>query len=245
MLVVVLESTMGQRISYFKNNFGKTLKDLIFENFSSFRQWYLEMDKSSMADFKEPFGNEKVKNYFNLNPNFETDFEKLDKKLVDELTSEFIGSYCDLTDRDSKLLELFGPTMNKWRYVKSGEIILLTKDEDFIRLWNYVIKGRSLKDNAQFDSYTNDYKIGFLTFGEHRLLKEKIESYFGTIEIIKEKYWTDNEKKEFDRAISNLINGAFSLSGHNPKSAGLEYILQVLEEIRDDRNELIIGIESL
>lgn len=234
---------MGQRISYFKNNFDKKLKEIIFENFSSFRQWYLDTDKSSMEEFNEPFGNEKLKSYFKQNTDFKTDFDNLDKNLIDELTSEFIGSYCDLTDRDSNLLEFFGPTMSKWRYDPSNEMVSATKDKDFIRLWNYIVKDRSLKDNAEFDSYTNEYKIGFLTFNEHRLLKEKIETYFGNIETIKKKYWTDKEKKELERAIANSKNSSFSISGHNPKSSGLEYVLQVLNEITDYKNELITGIE--
>jgi len=96
-------------------------------------------------------------------------------------------------------------------------MVLATKDEDLIRLWNYIIKGRSLKDNTDFDSYTNDYKIGFLAFTEYMLLKEKIETYFGNIETIKKK--------------------------SNPGSSGLEFVSQAIDEIADNKNELITGIE--
>lgn len=234
---------MGQRINYFKNNFNKGLKELIFENFSSFRRWYLDTDNSSMEEFNEPFGHQKLKIYFSQNTDFKTDFDNLHKNLIDELTSEFIGSYCDWKVRDSNLLEFIGPTMSKWRYYPSNEMVSATKDKDFIRLWNYILKGRSLKDNAEFDSFNNDYKVGFLMFNEHRLLKEKIETYFGNIKAIKKKYWTYKEKKELERSMANLNNSSFSLAGHNPKSSGLEYILQVLNEITDCKNELIIGIE--
>lgn len=234
---------MGQRISYFKNNFGKGLKDLIFENFSSFRQWYLDTDKSSIEEFNEPFGNENLKNYFKQNTNLKLDFDNLDKNLIAELTAEFIGSYCDSLERNNNLLEFFGPNMSNWRYEQSSEMVLATKDEDFIRLWNYIIKGRSLRDNTNFNSYENDYKIGFLGFNEQRLLKEKIETYFGDIEIMKQKYWTDKEKKELENAIANSKNSSYSLSGHNPKSSGLEYVLEVLNKVADSKNEIIIGIE--
>lgn len=208
---------MGQRITYFKSNSGKGLKETIFDHSPSFRQWYLDTAQSSVEEFNEPFGNENLKNYLKQNTDFKTGFDNLEKNLVDELTAEFIGSYCDLIDRDNNLLMLFGPAMNKWRYAESSEMVLATKDEDFIRLWNYIIKGRSLKDNADFDSYTNDYKIGFLSFTEYMILKEKIETYFGNIEVIKKK--------------------------SNPESSGLEFVLQVLDEIADSRNELITGIE--
>lgn len=234
---------MGQRISYFKNNFNKGLKELIFENFSSFRQWYLDTDNSSIEELNEPFRNEKLKLYFKQNTDYKTDFDNLDKNLIDELTSEFIGSYCDLTDRNSNLLEPFGPTMNKWRYNQSNEMVSATKDEDFIRLWSFVIKGRSLKDNCDFNSFTNDYKIGILDRQEYLLLKSKIEYYFGDNETMKQKYWTNSEKKQMDEAIRNLNDGSYSLSGHNPKTSGLEYMMEVLNELTDKNNELIIGIE--
>ena len=234
---------MGQRISYFKNNLNKGLKELIFENFSSFRQWYLETDNSSIEEFNEPLGNEKLKLYFKQKTDFKTDFDKLDKNLIDELTSEFIGSYCDLTNRNSNLLELFGPTMNKWRYNQSNEMVSATKDEDFIRLWSFAINGRSLKDNYDSNSFTNDYKIGFLDRQEYLLLKSKIEYYFGDTETIKKKYWTNSEKKQIDEAIRNSNDGSYSLSGHNPKTSGLEYMMEALNELTDKNNELITGIE--
>ena len=71
---------MGQRISYFKNNLNKGLKELIFENFSSFRQWYLETDNSSIEEFNEPLGTEKLKLYFKQNTDFKTDFDKLENR---------------------------------------------------------------------------------------------------------------------------------------------------------------------
>jgi hypothetical protein len=235
---------MGQRISYYRNNFKKELQDIIFENFSAFRQWYLETEKSSMDEFGEPFGNEMLIAYLKENPDFEIDFSRLNKKLIDELTAEFIGSYCDLTDTEGTILELFGPAYNKWRYNSGTEMVLKTKDADFIRLWNFVIKGRSLSDGQDFDSFTNDYKIGFLTFSEQRVLKAKIEIHFGNIEQIKRKYWTGQEKLAERKAIENSKNGTYVLSGHHPKSSGVECVLQVLNEIAADESGLITAIDT-
>jgi len=78
---------MGQRISYYRNNFKKGLKEIIFENFSEFRQWYLETDISSIEEFGEPFGNPRLKTYLRQDPDLKGDFHKLDKNLIDELTS--------------------------------------------------------------------------------------------------------------------------------------------------------------
>jgi hypothetical protein len=210
---------MGQRISYYRNNFKKGLKEIIFNNFSAFKEWYIETDKSSMEEFDEPFGDETLIIYLKQNPDLKTDFPKLDKKLVDGLTSAFIGSYCDLTDRENKIFESFGPSINTRRYQESGEIVLRTNDEILIRLWNFIIKGRSLSDNGDFDSFTNDYKIGFLTFEEHRVLKAKIETHFGNIELIRQ------------------------ISGPCTETIGLECVLQALNEMTADNKELITAIE--
>ena len=204
---------MGKRISYFKNNFDKGLKDLLFDNYSKYRTWYLDFDKSSMEEFNEPFGNVTLKEYFKQERNLQTDFENLDKNFIDELTSEFIGTYYDLTSQDNDILEFFGPMFNKWRYDESTKMVSKTKDREFIELWTYLTKGRSLKDKLYFESLTNEYKIGFLDRQEYLQLKSKIESHFGDTETI------------------------------SPKDSGLEYVLSALNELTEKNKEIITGIE--
>ena len=204
---------MGQRISYLKNNFDKGLKDLLFENYSNFRTWYLDYDKSSMEEYNEPFGNEVLKDYFKQYRDFEADFENLDKNFIDELTSEFIGTYYDLTSQDNNILEFFGPMYNKWRYDESTTLVSKTKDSEFIELWTYLIKGRSLKDRLYFESLTNEYKIGFLDRQEYLQLKSKIEFHFGDTETI------------------------------SPKNSGFVYVLIALNELTEKNKEIITGIE--
>ncbi|MCB9261286.1 MAG: hypothetical protein H6607_02765 [Flavobacteriales bacterium] len=234
---------MGQRISYFKNNYDKGLKELLFDNYSTFRQWYLDFDKSSMEEFNQPFGNEGLKEYFNQNKDLQADFATLDKKFIDELTSEFIGIYYDLTHQHNDILDFFGPTMSVWRYDASNKMVSSTKDKDFIELWTFITKGRSLKDNLQFDSFTNDYKIGFINRQEYLVLKNKIELYFGDIETMRRKHWTNKEKAQLEKAIESSKDGSYSLSGHNPKSSGLEYMLDAINELTEKNKELITGIE--
>ncbi|WP_295797958.1 hypothetical protein [Mucilaginibacter sp.] len=233
---------MGQRVSYYRSILRKTLKETIFENFSTFRQWYLDAADSSVLQFNETFGNKELKSYLAQNDDFEYNLHNLDKKLIDELTSEFLN-YCDSTNSENKILELFGPTMNKWRYNESTDMVLKTNDRDFIQLWNFIIKGRCLTGYVNFESFTNDEKIGFLTYDEYSILKSKIEAHFGNIGQIKEKYWTDKEKADVREAIANSKNGSYSLYEHNPKSSGLEYVLQALNEISITNDELITVIE--
>jgi hypothetical protein len=213
---------MGQRISYFKNNFDKGLKDLISENFAPFREWYLDYDKSSMEEFNEPYGSEELKTYFRKETEFAADFDKLDKQLVDEITAEFVGQSYYLKNGDGRILDYFGPAMSNWRYDESSEMVSKTKDKDFIRLWNYIIKGRSLKNDAEFNSYTNDYQVGFLYRQEIEQLKSKIEHYFGDIENKKNNFWWNKEK---------------------PQLEGFEYIMEAVKKLTDNNKELITGIE--
>jgi hypothetical protein len=234
---------MGQRIIFFKNDFNKGLTKLLFDNYSMFKHWYLDCDKSSMEEFNEPFGSKELKTYFKNETDFIAEFDNLDKQLIDEVSSEFIGNYCDLTDRDGIILKCFGPTMSKRRYDQSSEMVTATKDINFIKLWTYIVKGRSLKDNKDFNSYTNSYKIGFLDRQEIEELKNKIEYYFGDIKNMKDRFWTDTEKRQLENAISNSNDTSYYILGHNPISSGLEYVMQAIEELMNNNKELIIGIE--
>lgn len=234
---------MGQKISYFKNNYYKELRELLFENYSNFRQWYLDYDRSSMDQFKEPFGNERLKEYFKQDRDLQADFIKLEKEFIDELTSEFVGNYSVFSNQHNGILEFFGPTMSIWRYIESDKLISATNDKDLFELWTYITKGRSIKDRLNFDSFTNEYKIGYIDRREYLLLKSKIEFHFGDMKTIRQTFWTNKEKAELEKELSNSKGGAYSLSGHNPKSSGLEYVLEALNELTDKNKELITGIE--
>ena len=141
------------------------------------------------------------------------------------------------------MLEFYGSCNNKLEYDKSTEMVLQTSDKDFIKLWNFLIQGRYLKDIEEFDSFTNDYKIGFINRQEYLLLKSKIEFHFGNKETIRQKYWSNSEKLQLENAIKNSTNGSYSLIGHKPKSSGLEYVLDALNKLTEKNKELITAIE--
>ena len=229
---------MGVRIHFYKNNIGKKLRDLICENYSDFAHWYINRNESSIEEFDEIYGTEQLIDFFSENKNIEGNLNLLDKKLVDEMTAEFVAEYSEY----SKTLEFFGPSMSKWRYKESTNLVLGTKNNEFIRLWSYLINGRSLKESEKFDSYTNEYKIGFLSFKEHSKLKELIVEYFGDLNDMREKHWTNSEKEKLKNAINNSVNGTYSLTDHNPVTSGLEYVMEALNEILEE-TELITGIE--
>ncbi|GAA0722191.1 hypothetical protein GCM10009430_24350 [Aquimarina litoralis] len=230
---------MGQRIHFYKNNWNNELEDLILENYSDFAEWYVKRNQASLEEFDEMYGTEQLIDFFNSNRNIETNLKELDKKLLDELVAEFVCEYSE----SIKVLDFFGPSMNKWKYIESTKLVSKTKDSEFITLWGYLINGRSLKNSEKFDSYTNEYKIGYLSYEEHSKLKELIIQYFGDLQGMKATYWTKSEKKKLENAIRNAKNGSYYLSNHNPVTSGLEYVMEALNEIKDIKTQLITGIE--
>lgn len=235
---------MGQRISFYRNNSNVDFKELLLENYAMFRQWYLDTATSSLKEYNEPSGSEELRQFLLQNNTLRLGSGAPDKRILDELTSEFVGSYCDLTDGKGEILELFGPCLNKWRYEGSTSLVLQTKDRMLIGLWNWlVVRGRSLRDNGTFEGLTDDLTIGFLACDERRTLQNRIEIYFGTTEHMREKYWTNSEKKALQEAMAHSKDGSYSLSGHNPVSSGLEYVLTALTDMADCTNEIITAIE--
>ncbi|MDR1157393.1 MAG: hypothetical protein LBK75_03680 [Oscillospiraceae bacterium] len=140
-------------------------------------------------------------------------FEELSDELLNEITAEFIGAYCD--SAGNKEIELLKPFMNKWRYNESTKLILKTNDVDMIRLWEIIINGRSIKDGKRFKSFTNDYKVGYLSGSEYKKLNEKLKNHFGDINMD-----TLNEQNE-----------------------GMAYVSQAINEMEKHGGEMIIGIE--
>ncbi len=211
---------MGQRITFYRNNYGRTLKELLFDNYSVFRSWYLQQDRASMEEYNEHIGSEEVSMYLEKEADLAASFQSLDKKLIDQLTEEFIFIYCDWTSGENDIIKSLDPCMSKWRYGASNQLVASTGNTEFIRLWGYLVNGRSVKDLGHFESYTNDGKIGFLSKEEVHALKGHIEQGFGTLEMMMKKNWPEN-----------------------PATEGLEYVLQAIGEMNKENKELITAIE--
>ncbi|WP_108869310.1 hypothetical protein [Aquimarina aquimarini] len=230
---------MGIRIQFFKSKLDKELKDLIFENYSDFAKWYVDRNNASIEEFDETYGTKQLIDFFTQNKKISKDLNLLPQKIIDEMTVEYVVEY----PASQSILELFGPSMKKWRYNKSTQLVLETKDHEFIKLWRYLINGRSLKNSEEFDSYTDEYKIGFLSFKEHSTLKKLILKHFGDLQEMKQKYWTDSEKKKLQNSINNPDNDTYFLSDHNPVTSGLEYVMLAINEIKTSKTDLITAIE--
>ncbi len=237
---------MGARLAYyyFEQPTGKSLKEIIIDNFVPFPAWYLNMCKESLLEFDEEYGPAHLKQCLENAKYLQTDFNQLDQQFIDQFTKELLGGDNYLKENGMDL-KLFGPLMGTGRYISSTELVKRTGNVDFLTLWNYLIEGRSLKNDAPFLRDDYDIKVGFLKVQEHRKLKNYIESYFGTYETIREKYWTNLEKKQDASARAEANGGLYWLFGnkHDPISTGLECMLQALNEINEKDVEIVTFID--
>lgn len=213
---------MGQKINYMKNNNTEPLNKILYAYYVPFKSWYLN---SSDYDTLEP----DVLNYLLKN----NTLDKISKSEADQLAVEFVGLYCEI---NRLFFEDYSPSMNKWRYKGSTEMVKETNNVDFKRLWDYLVFGRSVYDSGNI--YNEDGAVGYLAKTEYNQLKQYIYDYFGNAEVIKNKYWTIDEKRRYDEMLQKGENG---ISNHNPVSEGLEIVLQATESI--DCFELITFIE--
>ena len=234
---------MGRRIHFYKNDSGKELKLLIIKHFDKFNKWHCEKDKAWVEKYDEPYSHEKVLAFFEKNKSFPENITHVDQRIIDEITSDFVTEYTATDAPLENLFDFFGPTMATWRYDESTKMVLKSDNQELIKLWNYVIKGRSLKDDSNFNGFSNEYKIGFLNHDEQRTLKKHIEAHFGNIEELKQKYYTFWERRKEKIVQKKAAKGIYVPLGFEPVCAGLEYVLQALNEILETKHELIIGIE--
>jgi len=194
---------MGNWTNFYKVNPPfSNLKDLIIEKFDDFK---------NLCILNKDDYNKKILKNIN---DFKIDFDKLDQKIIDEITSDFIGLYYDFSKNH---LESFGPSIYNQCYNNSTKLVIDTCDDEFINLWKVIIIGRSIKNNQPFKNFTNEYKIGFLTNIECNVLRNKLKIHFERIYDLR----TKNEE-------------AYT---------GIESLMRALDEVKNYKNEIVIAID--
>lgn len=229
---------MGVRLGFYKNKSAGTLRDFLTAHYERFADWYVQRNKRSIQEYQETYGTEELLRFWEQHPTLEGHLEALDKRLLDEMAAEIVTEY----DTEFPWVELLEPLQNPKRYFSSREMVYHTKNKEFIQLWDYLTKGRSLHHAQPFESYSQEYVIGFLAAEEHATLKQYILDYFGDRETMQATYWTKAEKRSFQKAMDRSKGkGLFSIN-IEPKTTGLESVLQVLESLNGEACELITGI---
>ncbi len=232
---------MGNYIGFHKNCSGKPLKELVFEYYDDFRTWYLQRNQESMDDFYEGEGSKELLAYFEQDTDFVNEFDTLDDRLINELSSEFVYIFINFNFTTTILFEQFGTNEKTGGYMESTEMVYHTKDPKFIELWTYLIQGRTLKKSLYFNTYNQIDRVGFLTVEEQSRLRELIVQYFGDVHARTDEYWSTTAVEEYKKISEGQSQGR--LTAPHPPTAGLSAVLGALDDIKDEKVELVTTIE--
>jgi hypothetical protein len=233
---------MGKRITYFSLKEGSTIANVIWENYPKFstemfeRLAAVDLEEDTPAAMRYSMFMDFLQMYKSLPP-----VNALYPNSVDELFLMYME--CPPNEED---FEFLIPCVSKSRYHASFDLIKATNDPTLIKTWHFLLRGRSLvDDNRRFDALGTLTAIGFLYPEEQKKLYDGIKTHFGDFDQIREKFWTDKEKAYYQDVIlpSEHNKTGYSLENHNPKSAGIEYVLQVLQANKDSNKELISYID--
>ena len=220
---------MGVRISYNYIKDGKRPEEVLTEYYDLLRERIYEWHDESLAIHSKLRYSEKVIDFIVLHDELPA-IANLEQELLDVLMSN-LAEVIWLSDRKPKPLKSIGAEVHPRRYIASTELIRELTDEKTKQLWNYLLVGRSLKDDMPFTIFSDQYRVGFWRREECLYLYQSLKDNFGTVEQIRGRYWTAKEKQQLDDAIKEAerIDSYVSLSDHNPVSSGIEYVLEVLE----------------
>ena len=199
---------MGQRTVYYQSRTGQSLSNHLLLDYSDFRQWLLTENRNAIQEFNETLISDRLERFLIEHDSIK-DFQIDRQEITDELTSEYLLTYCDYGPGKDKF-EIVGPMMETWRYKQFKKQVLKTDDSELKDICSILDKGKSLMNDNPFISSDDENKVGFWTIKEQRRLKKKLNDSI------------------------NLFD----------KTEGFDYLISVLEEIKDKNQELIIDIEK-
>ncbi|MFN8712496.1 MAG: hypothetical protein ACK5Z2_06560 [Bacteroidota bacterium] len=168
---------MGVRIAYYINDSGKKLVDLIIKDYPFFRENYLNLNSESVETQKMALGDENLIRFLEQNDKID-DLDRFSDQIVNEIVQEYFLSSIDNLIKFNSTFDIIGPCLNKINYTGSSLLINQTNNDQLIKLWNYLIFGRSIKDGATSTSFSNDISLGFLSAEEQRELVQLLEVNF-------------------------------------------------------------------
>ena len=139
---------MGIRISFHIPRDSLSLKEMIESTYPEFRDWYINTHEESFVEYNETLGSPQFIQFLESSATL-PEFSTLTQKQVDELVSEFLGSYCDYGPA-TKLKKHVGPEISPSGYKVSSSLIEKHTHEETQRIWNFLFTGRSLKNDSPF-----------------------------------------------------------------------------------------------
>jgi RNA recognition motif-containing protein len=162
---------MGMRIGFYSHP-TFTIKELLIQEYTSFRNWYLASEKEFSGDL-----NQQIKDF--LKSHSEINIDNLDQKTTDQLVGNFIGFYCDISAQD--LLTLHNPLLSPYKYEDDSFLVRDRCSNDAFILWQYLFKGRSIiNKDKPFEPMDEEelFKVGYWTKEEKIYLLDQLKLSF-------------------------------------------------------------------
>lgn len=167
--------------------------------------------------------------FFLLNHSNLGDLNDYTQGIVDELSFEFLFSYCDYGKGKDKF-EIIEPLLYTKNYLPGFEWIKKTDDVELKKLWNYLEKGRSIQNDQPFIPIDDNFEVlGFWNKDEVQILKKRLEPL---IEKARKSEWL----------IPKMLKRMVGFS-ETDRALGFELVLLVLNELEENKTEIIFDIE--
>lgn len=232
---------MGQRIAFFQIRAKDTsIQKFLQNHYNAFCMWW----KNEMQPFKADFDAEDamLDEFISVNQILPEDFFREEYPVAQNLIMTLIG---DNTRLESEV-QLIGPLISRRHYERSTKLVTETQNQEFIRLWNYIIYGRKLNGEPIIQAEEIHTCFGYLTPHEIQLLKNLVAHYFGNSAQMKETYNSPELLNESLYSQTTTVNKITNHFRYERISMGLECIADLIEsELHHSTSDLIIFIDGI
>lgn len=232
---------MGQRIAFFQIRAKDTsIQKFLQNHYNAFCMWW----KNEMQPFKADFDAEDamLDEFISVNQILPEDFFSEEYPVAQNLITTLIG---DNTRLESEV-QLIGPLISRRHYERSTKLVTETQNQEFIRLWNYLINGRKLNGESIIQAEEIRTCFGYLTPHEIQLLKNFVAHYFGNSAQMKETYNSPELLNKRLYSQTTTVNGITNHYRYERISIGLESIAGLIEsELHHSTSDLIIFIDGI
>ena len=103
-----------------------------------------------------------------------SDFQNIGQEIIDELTTEYLLTYCDFGTGKDKF-EIVGPTVGTWRYEEFKKQVFKTNDSELKAICSILDNGKSIINDNPFIPSDDDSIVGVFTIEEQRRLEKKLK----------------------------------------------------------------------
>ncbi len=194
---------MGSYVDFSLINERKSLEDLVLEHYQGTREYCLY----EAIEDAECFGASFL-TFLNQHKQLDS-IADVPRAIIDELVFMF-REYEYFNDALNCFEDLSGA--GTWRktqyYVSATQEVWQYANDEIKQLWGYLIKGRSLLNDATFGVEGLDTFIGFWTVKEQEIMIQFIEQHFDSLDNLSQISGDGENEKEALIAVARALNVA-------------------------------------